>query len=79
MQNAKQTWLFKNQIDFARLMTETITNENAQENYDLAIRLLHYSPEPRVVQRAIESLEMLGRIQDAERLSKRIAKTAKDQ
>jgi len=73
MQNANQTWLFKNQVDFARLMTQTITKENAQESYNLAIRVLHYSPEPRVVQRAIESLEMLGRFQDAERLSRRMA------
>jgi len=76
MQSANQTWLFKNQIDFARLMTQTITKENAQENYDLAIRVLHYSPEPRVAQRAIESLLALGRVQDAERLSRRMATTA---
>jgi hypothetical protein len=79
IQKASQTWVFKNQIDFALLMTQTITKENAQSNYDLAIRLLHYSPEPRVTQRAIECLVLLGRVQDAERLSTRIATTAKNQ
>ena len=46
--------------------------ENAQENYDLAIRVLHFSPEPRVAQRAIECLKLLGRNQDADRLSKHL-------
>lgn len=72
MQAANQTWLFKNQVDFARLMTQTLTKENAQENYDLAIRVLHFSPEPRVAQRAIECLKLLGRNQDADRLSKHL-------
>lgn len=72
IQNANQTWLFKNQVDFARLMTQSLTKENAQENYDLAIRLLHFSPEPRVAQRAIECLKLLGRNEDADRLSKHL-------
>ena len=53
-------------------MTQSLTKENAQENYDLAIRLLHFSPEPRVAQRAIECLKLLGRNEDADRLSKHL-------
>ena len=79
MQNANQTWLFKNQVDFARLMTQTLTKENAQENYDLAIHLLHFSPEPRIAQRAIECLKLLGRNQDADRLSIRLKTTTLNQ
>jgi len=70
MQAASQSWLFKNQADFARLMTQSITLENAQETYDLAMRVLHYSPEPRVVERAVQSLRVLGRNLEAEKLAR---------
>ena len=72
MQTASQSWLFKNQVDFARLMTQSITQENAQASYDLAMRVLHYSPEPRVVERAVQSLRLLGREVEAEKLTSRI-------
>jgi hypothetical protein len=72
MQAASQSWLFKNQVDFARLMTQSITQENAQETYDLAMRVLHYSPEARTVERAAESLRLLGRHVEAEKLASRI-------
>jgi hypothetical protein len=64
--------LFKNQVDFARLMTQSIKQENAQETYELAMRVLHYSPEPRVVERAVESLRLLGRTLEAEKLASRL-------
>jgi len=72
MQAASQSWLFKNQVDFARLMTQSITQENAQETYDLAMRVLHYSPEARTVERAAESLRLLGLDVEAEKLASRI-------
>jgi hypothetical protein len=72
MQAASQTWLFKNQVDFARLMTQAVTKENAQETYHLAMRVLHYSPEPRVVERAVESLRLLDKPLEAEKLVRRI-------
>ena len=71
MQAASQSWLFKNQVDFARLMTQSITQENAQTTYDLAMRVLHYSPEPRVVERIVQSLRVLGKEQEAKKLSSR--------
>ena len=71
MQAASQSWLFKNQVDFARLMTESITQENAQATYDLAMRVLHYSPEPRVVESIVQSLRVLGKEQEAKKLSSR--------
>ena len=72
MQAASQSWLFKNQVDFARLMTQSITQENALEIYDLAMRVLHYSPEARTVERAAESLRLLGRDVEAEKFASRI-------
>ena len=72
MQAASQSWLFKNQVDFARLMTQSVTQENAQETYDLAIRVLHYSPEARVIKRAVQSLLLLEKEQEAGKLASRL-------
>lgn len=56
--------LFSDQIDFARLPAIGLTPATAQEVYTLSGALLHYSPEPRVIEKRIESALMLG--QDAE-------------
>jgi hypothetical protein len=58
--HAKQTWLFRNQAEFAELTTQTVTAENAAQIYPQARRLMHYSPEARVVNRVIESGRFLG-------------------
>ena len=71
---AKQTWLFRNQAEFAELTTQTVTADNAADIYPKARRLMHYSPEARVVKRLIESGKILGldmqtletRLQDVE-------------
>lgn len=57
---AKQSWLFQNQAEFAELSLQATTPDNAQRVYTLARRMMHYSPEPRVVQRVIEAAEMLN-------------------
>ena len=54
------TWLFGNAVDFALLTTLPITQETAPALQVLANDLLHYSPEPRVVQRLIETARMAG-------------------
>ena len=54
------TWLFRNQFLFAQLGVTPLTRENAQWTYHTATALLHYSPEPRVIERAIESATLLG-------------------
>jgi O-antigen ligase len=69
---AKQSWLFKNQADFAELTTQTITAENAAELYPQAARLMHYSPEARVVQRVIDSAKFLGHEEEAQTLTERL-------
>lgn len=55
------TWLFRNQVEFAELTLTPLTHENALEQNAMALRLLHYSPEPRVIEKVIESAELLGR------------------
>jgi hypothetical protein len=59
------TLLFSDQVDFARLPTITLTPATAQEVFTLSGELLHYSPEPRVIEKRIESALMLGRDDEA--------------
>ena len=61
----RDSWLFENQVRFAELVLSPLTPENAQSTYDNASRLLHYSPEPRVVEKAIESASLLGKDNEA--------------
>ena len=72
LHHAKQSWLFKNQADFAELTTLTVTIDNAAELYPKALRLMHYSPEPRVVQRVIDSGKLLGYVEEEKALSERL-------
>lgn len=57
--------LFANQVDFARLTTMAPTRDNAARMNALAREMLHYSPEPRVVEALIESAVMLGEDDEA--------------
>ena len=54
------TWLFKHQVNFAGLTTAELNIGNAAQIHDLALDLLHFSPEPTVVKSVIESAELLG-------------------
>ena len=57
----RRSWLFRNQARFAELTIAPLTPENAAWTYDTAQALLHYSPEPRVIEKLIESATVLGR------------------
>ncbi len=59
------SWLFRNQVRFAGLSLTPLTRDNAQWTYDTATALLHYSPEPRVIEKVIESAVLLGRDDEA--------------
>lgn len=52
---------FQREVDFARLVTTPLTHQNAEAMHALALALLHYSPEPRVVEPLIASAIVLGR------------------
>ncbi len=58
------SWLFSRQVDFAEVTLTAVTPANAAHMHDRAGRVLHFSPEPRVIVKLIESAELLGR--DAE-------------
>lgn len=55
------SWLFARQVDFAEVTLTTVTPANAARMHELAERTLHFSPEPRVIAKLIESAELLGR------------------
>ena len=61
----KGSWLFARQVDFAELTLTTVTPANAARMHELAERTLHFSPEPRVITKWIESAELLGRDDEA--------------
>ena len=53
------SWLFRDQLAFAELSITPLTRDNAARIHSLATELLHYSPEPRVIDVAIESATLL--------------------
>ncbi|MBX3653801.1 MAG: O-antigen ligase C-terminal domain-containing protein [Ramlibacter sp.] len=57
--------LFQYQVQFAVLTTTPLTRENAADMVVLAKGLLHFSPEPRVIEPLIESLLILERRSEA--------------
>lgn len=61
----QDSWLFANQVKFAELALTTVDRANAAEVHALAQRLLHFSPEPRVIVKLIESATLLGRDEEA--------------
>ena len=65
MAQARKSHLFRDQVDFADLTTTAVTRENARATFIKADRMLHYSPEPRVIEKVIESAVMLGLDDDA--------------
>jgi hypothetical protein len=65
LQRVRASWLFSGQARFADLTLATPTRANAQRMYALSQEVLHYSPEPRVIERAIESAVLVGREDEA--------------
>lgn len=55
----RSSWLFADQVQFAELLTTPLTPANAEWTFNTATHLLHYSPEPRVIEKLIESAVML--------------------
>lgn len=61
----RDSWLFRNQVRFAELSITPLTRDNAQWTFNMATAQLHYSPEPRVIEKVIESAVLLGRDDEA--------------
>jgi Virulence factor membrane-bound polymerase, C-terminal/O-Antigen ligase/Protein glycosylation ligase len=57
--HAKRSVLFQRQARFAELVTTPVTPASAPRVLSLAVDLIHFSPEPRVIEALIESATML--------------------
>lgn len=58
--------LFQDQVRFADLTTTELDTQNAQAVHDLALDMLHFSPEARVVELVLDSAALLGRTGEVE-------------
>lgn len=65
LEKIRASWLFHRQVQFAELTTTPLTRANADQLHRMALELLHFSPEPRVIEKVIESAVMLGRDDEA--------------
>lgn len=59
------SWLFGGQARFAEFTLATPTRGNAQRMTALGEEVLHYSPEPRVIEQLVESAVLAGREDEA--------------
>ena len=57
---AKSSWFFKDLANFAELTTMSVNKTNANEVFAMAQHLLRLSPEPRVIEKLIESATLRG-------------------
>ena len=65
LDHVRRSWLFAGQARFADLTLVNPQRDNAQWMHELSRQVLHYSPEPRVIERAIESATYLGQVDEA--------------
>ncbi len=56
---AQRSVVFSKHAQFAELVTTPVNAQTAARQLDLALKLVHYSPEPRVIEPLIESATML--------------------
>lgn len=56
---AQQTVLFRRQVKFAELSITPLTRANAAWMHELALDMLHFSPEPKVIEAVIDSALLL--------------------
>lgn len=60
LQHARASWFFRSHADFASLTLTPLRADNAAEQLRMAEALLHYSPEPVVIERLLDSAALLG-------------------
>lgn len=53
-------WLYQDQVRFAELTINDVTAANAANMHRLALDMLHFSPEARVVEKVLETAQLLG-------------------
>lgn len=63
--HVRRSWLFSGHAGFAEFTLTAPTRANAQWMYAMSTRALRHSPEPRVIERAIESATATGHVDEA--------------
>ena len=58
---ARRTRFFSQAVRFAEVTSTPVTPDNAQAILDASLAVLHYSPEPRVIDKLVESARLTGR------------------
>ena len=61
MGHARKSWLYADVVRFAEVTTRPAVRDNAAWMLPAALQTLHFSPEPRVIQKVIESATLLRR------------------
>jgi hypothetical protein len=56
----RSTWLFRDQLAYAQLARIPLHAGTAKDAYTLAGQVLHFSPEPRVIEKRIMAARLLG-------------------
>jgi hypothetical protein len=56
----RSTWLFRDQLAYAQLARIPLNAGTAKDIYALAGQVLHFSPEPRVIEKRIEAARLQG-------------------
>jgi len=67
----QDSWLYADSVRFAGLTLTPVTWANAPQIHALAGRALHFSPEPRVIVKLIESAQLMGLDDEAQEQTKR--------
>ena len=65
LEKLRASWLFADQVQFAELSLTPVMRANAAAVNALATRVLHFSPEPRVAAKLVESATLLDRDDEA--------------
>ena len=69
----RSTWLFAQQVDFAELALTPVTPASAPRVWTLGLQVLHFSPEPVVLQKLLHSGQLLGYDADVAFYTRRFA------
>lgn len=68
---AQASWLFRRQVRFAELTLAHVEHDNAARLNAMARQVLHFSPEPRVIEKLIDTARLLGHDDEARSLIRR--------
>jgi Virulence factor membrane-bound polymerase, C-terminal len=60
LQVAQRAWLFRGTAVFAQVTTTPVNKGNARAMLEASLEAMHTSPEPRVIEKLLDSAQLLG-------------------